>query len=121
MSSLDRIEPVLENLTRNLAQESDAVANFQKSAWFVFENSEFCLLNAERYPEEWQELLLSGAFETPPTQSEFAAQLGGALEGIEEEEELHRQLRLFRRRQMIRIIWRDLHGTDLDEKGESTD
>ncbi|MEW8274334.1 MAG: bifunctional [glutamate--ammonia ligase]-adenylyl-L-tyrosine phosphorylase/[glutamate--ammonia-ligase] adenylyltransferase [Candidatus Thiodiazotropha taylori] len=76
----------------------------------VWEGSDFVLQVANRFPELLPELhqqgLLGGSFET----AEMASRLADHLSGISDEQALGRQLRKFRREQMVRIIWRDLTG-----------
>jgi [glutamine synthetase] adenylyltransferase / [glutamine synthetase]-adenylyl-L-tyrosine phosphorylase len=49
-----------------------------------------------------------GDFERSFSTGEMAARLAGVLEGVADDIELGRRLRVFRRHEMVRIIWRDL-------------
>ena len=82
--------------------------------------SEYVLRSLETKPQLLTGLYRDGSLDTPPTLEEMDAQLADALQESGSEEELHRVLRQFRQREMIRIIWRDLCRTaTLDETLES--
>ena len=55
-------------------------------------------------------LIASGDLRKTHATEEFAKRLLTRLNGVKEETALHRELRLFRRYEMVRIIWRDLTG-----------
>jgi glutamate-ammonia-ligase adenylyltransferase len=76
--------------------------------------SQFVSDSCLRYPELLAELIVSGDLGSPQRREDYP----GALrqDPPHSETELMRQLRLFRRREMLRIAWRDLAGwSDLDE------
>ena len=86
----------------------------------VWEASEFVAATAARHPEIFADLLASGDLDRPYRQGELAQGLTLALEGLSaqraDDEGLKRRLRRCRRREMLRIIWRDLGGAaSLDE------
>ncbi len=83
-------------------------AGFIQAQQRVWEASEFVALSCVQRPELFAELLESGDLDRPFPADTLARQLEKALDGVAEETELSRRLRLFRRRQMIRIIWRDV-------------
>ncbi len=86
----------------------------------VWAASEFVARSCLREPELLPALAESGALEQPPAPGALAAELEAWLAGVQDEEELGRRLRRFRRRQMVRIIWRDLSGrAPLEETLES--
>jgi glutamate-ammonia-ligase adenylyltransferase len=96
-------------------------AGLPAGAQRVWEASEFAALTAARSPETLAALIADGA--SPPPRRRRAC-LGRALRGARpdtaDEPGLHKALRRFRRRQMLRIIWRDLSGwADLDETLET--
>jgi len=57
------------------------------------------------------ELLASGELERDYDATDLATRLENLLTPLETEADLHRQLRKFRQREMVRIIWRDLNRT----------
>ena len=74
----------------------------------VFEASEFVALACQREPALLPTLLASGDLRKSLAEGELAMRLSQRLAAVTEENALHRELRLFRRDQMVRIIWRDL-------------
>lgn len=82
----------------------------------VWEGSEFVALCSARDPETFAALLADGDLDRRLDSEDLDSALAAALSDVTEESGLHKALRLFRRRQMLRIIWRDLAGwADLDE------
>ncbi|TNF52909.1 MAG: bifunctional [glutamate--ammonia ligase]-adenylyl-L-tyrosine phosphorylase/[glutamate--ammonia-ligase] adenylyltransferase, partial [Gammaproteobacteria bacterium] len=86
----------------------------------VWEASDFVATTVARYPETFTALLASGDLERPALPGQLDRGLAEALAGLvpqrADDAELKRRLRLFRRREMLRIIWRDLGGfASLDE------
>ncbi len=82
----------------------------------VWDGSEYVALSAARQPQMLAELLADGDLDRAYPAGELEQRLGVALDGVAAEPDLHTRLRRFRRRQMVRIIWRDLAGwADLDE------
>ena len=71
--------------------------------------SRFARDNFTRHPELLAELRASGDLLRSYDESELATALAGRLAGCESAEELSRELRLFRRREMLRILWRDFN------------
>jgi len=71
--------------------------------------SDFVAEQLQRHPEWLAELIASGDLQQAYTETEYACRLQTRLAGVEDEQALHRQLRLFRQREMIRLIWRDLN------------
>jgi glutamate-ammonia-ligase adenylyltransferase len=63
-----------------------------------------------RYPDMLAELLQSGRLGCTMTAEAFRALLQASLPPGPDEDELQRRLRLFRHRELVRIIWRDLAG-----------
>ncbi|HET7369655.1 MAG TPA: bifunctional [glutamate--ammonia ligase]-adenylyl-L-tyrosine phosphorylase/[glutamate--ammonia-ligase] adenylyltransferase [Gammaproteobacteria bacterium] len=81
----------------------------------VFAASDFVGESVTRVPSLFDELPLSRLTAAAPP-GEIAAQVRHALDGCEDELALHAALRRVRRREMVRIAWRDLAGTaGLDE------
>ena len=82
----------------------------------VWDGSEYVALSAARDPAMLAELLAGGDFDRPYASGEIDRRLAGALVEVTDEPGLQARLRGFRRREMVRIIWRDLSGwADLDE------
>ena len=89
---------------------------FHQARLRVWSGSEFVALTCVRNPEVFAGLLASGDLDRPIDTRTLDRALTDALEGVTEESGLHKALRLFRRRWMLRIIWRDLAGwAGLDE------
>jgi len=89
---------------------------FQQARQRVWEASECAALIAARSPETLAALIADGDLRRSLSADSLSDQLSAALAGVTDEPGLHKALRLFRRRQMLRIIWRDLSGwADLDE------
>lgn len=82
----------------------------------VWEASDYVAKSCIRYPEILPRLLASGYLECPYAQGELDHLLAVALEGVADERSLALALRRFRRRELVRIIWRDLAAlAGLDE------
>jgi glutamate-ammonia-ligase adenylyltransferase len=82
----------------------------------VWDGSEYVAVNAARHPAMLAELLASGDLDRAYAGGEIDGRLATALEAVTDEPGLQSQLRRFRRREMVRIIWRDLAGwANLDE------
>jgi glutamate-ammonia-ligase adenylyltransferase len=96
------------------AQLSDA--SFLREQEQVWAASDFVANTCLRYPELLLELVQTAALSNLLQSGEMAGQLRDWLQGVEDEEMLLRSLRQFRRRQMLRIIWRDItHKAPLGE------
>ena len=81
--------------------------------------SDFAADQAVRDPESFRQLVESGDLNKSYSQDSMLQAMSRRIEAISDandEQELNRQLRLFRRREMQRIIWRDLNRlADLTE------
>jgi glutamate-ammonia-ligase adenylyltransferase len=78
--------------------------------------SDYVLQWCQRRPELLAELVSSGDLTRAYTQDEIQAGLCYRLNGVSDEKQLASRLRLYRQREMLRIIWRDLAGwADLAE------
>ena len=81
--------------------------------------SDFAADQAVRDPQSFRQLVESGDLNKSYSQDSMLQALSRRIEAISDandEQELNRQLRLFRRREMQRIIWRDLNRlADLTE------
>ncbi len=82
----------------------------------VWGASEFVARNCIRHPELLLDLSASGELWRAWEDDDYRRHLTEALAGIEDEATLSRRLRALRRREMVRIAWRDLAGlADLAE------
>ncbi|ESQ13907.1 MAG: hypothetical protein N838_13530 [Thiohalocapsa sp. PB-PSB1] len=91
-------------------------AEFHQARLRVWEASEFAALTAARSPETLASLITDGDLGRRFQPGTLSTQLSTALTDVIDETGLQRALRLFRRRQMLRIVWRDLSGwANLDE------
>ncbi|BCU07368.1 bifunctional [glutamate--ammonia ligase]-adenylyl-L-tyrosine phosphorylase/[glutamate--ammonia-ligase] adenylyltransferase [Allochromatium tepidum] len=83
---------------------------FESARRRVWEASEYVAISAARHPADLAELIASGDLARTYAADDLATRLDARLEGVEDETALHKALRLFRRREMMRIIWRDIAG-----------
>jgi len=74
----------------------------------VWEASDYVAQSCIRYPEILPQLLASGHLERPYAPGEMDRLLAAELEGVADDRALAIALRRFRRREMARIIWRDI-------------
>ena len=75
----------------------------------VIAASKFARENFERYPELLGELIESGDLERSYPEDHYSVFLLELLAGCDDGDELARRLRRFRRREMLRILWRDFN------------
>src|SRR5690554_7106045 len=101
-SNLSRIETALEGLE---SAPDEQLKQLQRTLI----GSDFVAEQLQRHPEWLQALLSSGDLQREYAAEEYAERLQMLLNTTDDEKELHRQLRLFRQREMIRLIWRDLN------------
>ncbi|WP_456404081.1 bifunctional [glutamate--ammonia ligase]-adenylyl-L-tyrosine phosphorylase/[glutamate--ammonia-ligase] adenylyltransferase [Thiolapillus sp.] len=108
MSGEDRLQNLLEQWSAcsQAAQITDA--DFRSEQEQVWAASDYVAQTCLRFPELVLELVQGGGLAQPLQKGEMAAQLQVCLEDIADEDGLLRSLRQFRRRQMLRIIWRDI-------------
>jgi glutamate-ammonia-ligase adenylyltransferase len=76
----------------------------------VWDGSDFVAQACLTDPEILQRLSDGGLLNRPLAPGELAARLSEALAGVTDDHDLGSRLRVFRREQMVRIIWRDLTG-----------
>lgn len=82
----------------------------------VWEASDYVAISVARHPEVLADLIASGELEEAHDAAALARGFDAALAAVTDEPGLHQALRRFRRREMIRIIWRDIAGrADLAE------
>lgn len=85
-------------------------SELKDSAQQVLAGSDYVEQWGRRYPERATELIVSGDIKRRYERGNYVSQLAGFLSDVTDETTLHRQLRYFRQREMVRIIWRDLAG-----------
>lgn len=89
---------------------------FAESAKQVLAGSDYVTQWGIRQPEGAKELIESGDLQHAYDEQGMQQRLTVMLDEIVDETRLHQQLRVFRQREMVRIIWRDLIGwADLAE------
>ncbi len=76
----------------------------------VWEGSEFVARSCRQQLSLLPDLLASGDLDRPMERGEPGERLEAELAEVADEPGLSRTLRVFRRRQMVRIVWRDLDG-----------
>lgn len=82
----------------------------------VWACSEFVARACLQYPQMLEELVTGGELLRAREEGEVGRQVGEALAGVGDEAELKKRLRGLRRRELVRIAWRDLAGwADLEE------
>lgn len=86
-------------------------AQFRAQLLRVLATSPYAADILVRYPGMLAELLQAGRLTCTMTAEAFPALLQESLPPGPDEEALQRRLRLFRHRELVRIIWRDLAGT----------
>jgi len=87
-----------------------------ESANQVLFGSDYVSQWGQRNPDRAEALIASGDLQQVYDEQGFQTRLAEMLLDVEDEKALHRQLRYFRQREMVRIIWRDLAGwADLAE------
>ncbi len=87
-----------------------ASPGFRRELEKVWEASDFVARACLRDPDLLAALVENGQLQRALEPGEMGRQLEVALHGIEKEDALLSALRAFRRRQMLRIIWRDITG-----------
>ncbi|MEW8100717.1 MAG: bifunctional [glutamate--ammonia ligase]-adenylyl-L-tyrosine phosphorylase/[glutamate--ammonia-ligase] adenylyltransferase [Candidatus Thiodiazotropha endolucinida] len=91
-------------------------AEFHQAALKVWEASDYVVQCALRYLELLPDLYRDGDLNRSFSEGQMSQRLALVLESVSDETGLSQILREFRRRQMVRIIWRDLAGlAPLDE------
>ncbi len=71
--------------------------------------SDFVAAQLNAHPEWFASLVESGDLDNAYGSSVYAERLQQRLDGVQDEKDLHRELRQFRQREMVRLIWRDLN------------
>lgn len=93
---------------REQGLDFDFDAAFVEALLRVWEGSDYVAQTALRHPGLLLELHGSGDLGRAYGEGEMGRALERSLEGVRDEVALQRQLRQFRRREMVRVMWRDL-------------
>jgi glutamate-ammonia-ligase adenylyltransferase len=99
-------EEALHRRGLSVPEDADFLAALPR----VWEASDYVAQSAIRYPELLPDLQEAGRLQIHCGAGEMDRLLPAALEGTEDEAALAEALRRFRRREMVRIIWRDIAG-----------
>jgi glutamate-ammonia-ligase adenylyltransferase len=91
----------------DFAQLAQQYPDLHESLPRVFIASDFVAENILHYPPLWVSLVESGDLTKNYSSNTYYEQLTTCVEGISTERDLHRVLREFRRREMLRLIWRN--------------
>ncbi len=109
----DRVEHYWNQFLERCAEQNLRVpqdVEFLRVLRRIWAYSEFVAQNCSRDPALLLELLSSGDLLGDYRPDEYSAKLQSLLAGLEDEQKLAMVLRRFRRREMLRIAWRDLAG-----------
>ncbi|MFM1892076.1 MAG: hypothetical protein RLZ44_1153, partial [Pseudomonadota bacterium] len=107
----DRLRRLMEAWAERLAEQGLAAAAdepFTVQLQRVFDASDFVAQTSLREPQLLLGLFDAGLLGRPRPPGELAAELSAALQEVAGVEALERALRQFRRREMLRIVWRDI-------------
>ena len=106
------LHPVLQH---NFEQLSDVLssieatpATFSEDLSRVLTGSQFVTEQLQRSPEMLSNLLESGDLYNAYTSATYSEKLQTRFANVSTENDLHRELRKFRQREQVRLIWRDL-------------
>ncbi len=107
----DQVERHWQSLQERLREQGLSLP--QDPAWIasckqVWEASDYVVQSCLRLPGLLPSLVENGTLQRAYAPGEMVQRLQAALSEVKDEPALGRALRLFRREQMVRIIWRDL-------------
>ena len=100
----------MSNLGSTLWQQLLVDNELMDSARQVLAGSDYVTQWGERHPERAAELIASRDLFCVYDAENYSLSLAKRLINVADEVALHQQLRYFRQREMVRIIWRDLAG-----------
>ena len=109
----DSLKPVFESYWRQfeahgaILEQDDACLSTVATVWAV---SEFVAINCLRHPSMLQQLIESGDMQRCYGETELTERISSLLVEASDEIDLKKRLREIRRREMVRIAWRDLAG-----------
>ncbi|MCO4758321.1 MAG: bifunctional glutamine synthetase adenylyltransferase/deadenyltransferase, partial [Oceanospirillaceae bacterium] len=108
----ESLHPLLEQNWQRFEEKLNAVEGVSPELLTeltrVSVGSDFVSEQLSRSPVLLQDLLASGDLHRSYEPDYYATELTQRLSDIDAENDLHRELRLFRNREQVRIIWRDL-------------
>jgi glutamate-ammonia-ligase adenylyltransferase len=104
----DRLEELLSRWAEHPQARQLSAEGFRHELRQVWQASDFAAQTCLRYPDLLAALVNAGQLDQVLQAGEMAGQLETALAGVADEDALLPVLRRFRRRQMLRIIWRDI-------------
>ncbi|WP_456413628.1 bifunctional [glutamate--ammonia ligase]-adenylyl-L-tyrosine phosphorylase/[glutamate--ammonia-ligase] adenylyltransferase [Thiolapillus sp.] len=110
MSGAERLESLLAQWSACPQAEMLATEDFVHEQRQVWAASDYVAQTCLRHPDLLLDLVRDGVLDRALETGEMAAQLRVVLEEAADEAALLPALRRFRRRQMLRIIWRDITG-----------
>lgn len=111
-----RIEQLHDALISEMFAAGGQESRINESFDRILACSDFIAQSCLRQPQQMVDLIQSGALQESYAPEQMQGLLGELLQSVNDENSLQQQLRLFRRRQMVRIAWRDIAGwADLDE------
>ena len=99
--NLAKIETALAEVTLSEAQQQQLVR--------ALIGSDFVATQLQAHPEWLHDLLATGDLAHDYEEATYAERLTQRLAGVDDEKVLHRELRQFRQREMVRLVWRDLN------------
>ncbi|MDH5184738.1 MAG: bifunctional [glutamate--ammonia ligase]-adenylyl-L-tyrosine phosphorylase/[glutamate--ammonia-ligase] adenylyltransferase [Gammaproteobacteria bacterium] len=105
-----RIEKIREELSPEFIHACRQSSLVSESLERVLACSEFISQTCQRQPQQIIDLLQCGDLFEPYSAEQMTQALSEILLSVEDENALHQRLRLFRRREMVRIAWRDIAG-----------
>ena len=94
---------------RWLARQLDADADFAQQLRRAWSCSPFIYDICFTWPEVLTDLVASGDLVASYGDEGYNLRLATRLAGVDDEKVLHRVLRQFRRREMVRVVWRDFN------------
>jgi glutamate-ammonia-ligase adenylyltransferase len=98
----------LQKAAADIGMSLSLPEKLQKAAYRVFAFSDFVADSCIRQPSLLSDLITSGDLENPYKTKTYRSKLQPLLAQIDSDSQLEKTLRLFRRREMVRIAWRDL-------------
>jgi glutamate-ammonia-ligase adenylyltransferase len=114
-------EPLRPQVSVRWQELAPSLATLPPGKWLetlprVFAVSDFVARSGVQQPALLQDLIVSGDLSRGYPSGELVRRVAQALAGVTDEPVLKARLRQLRRREMLRIAWRDLAGwADLDE------
>ncbi|MBD3609932.1 MAG: bifunctional [glutamate--ammonia ligase]-adenylyl-L-tyrosine phosphorylase/[glutamate--ammonia-ligase] adenylyltransferase, partial [Gammaproteobacteria bacterium] len=105
-----RLHSLAEEIPPELLESINTSPVLKEGLNKVIVSSDFIAQSLVRHADAMQELVNSGDLLRAYGQEEIRQSLSDKLTKVEDESALHQLLRRFRRREMVRIAWRDIAG-----------